>query len=110
MTGALDRLPAPELAARRIYAYTIDLHELSGRIKVGETGRSVRSRVKEQVNTAGLTDVVEILMDETAVTKEGRPFRDADVHDVLKRLPGVSHLAVGGVEWFQCSIEDVKTA
>jgi len=86
------------------------LQELEGRIKVGETKRSVHSRVKEQVNTAGLTDVVEILMDKPAVTKEGRPFRDADLHDVLKKMPNVTHLAVGGIEWFQCAITDVQAA
>jgi hypothetical protein len=110
VAGPLDQLPSPDVSVRRIYAYKLRLSELEGRIKVGETARSVRSRVKEQVNTAGLNDLVEILMDEPAVTQEGRPFRDADVHDVLKDMPEVTHLAVGGVEWFQCSIHDVKTA
>src|SRR5205823_3415530 len=99
-----------DFSARRIYAYKLNLEELSGRIKVGETGRSVHSRVKEQVNTAGLTDVVEILMDKPAATKEGRPFRDLEVHEVLKTMSDVTHLAVGGVEWFQCSIEQVESA
>ena len=79
MTGPLDKLPAPDVSTRRIYAYQLGLNELEGRIKVGETGRSVPSRVKEQVNTAGLSDVVEILMDEPAVTRDGRAFRDAEV-------------------------------
>lgn len=110
MAGPLDQLPSPDVSARRIYAYQLTLQELAGRIKVGETGRSVRSRVKEQVNTAGLSDVVEILMDEPAVTMNGRAFRDAEVHAALKQMDAVTHLGGGGVEWFQCSIAHVRTA
>lgn len=110
MTGPLDKLPAPDVSTRRIYAYQLRLNELEGRIKVGETGRSVGSRVKEQVNTAGLSDVVEILMDEPAVTRDGRAFRDAEVHAALKQMDDVTHLGGGGVEWFQCSIAHVRTA
>ena len=47
------------------------------------------------MNTAGLSDVVEILMDEPAVAADGRSFRDLDVHHALKRM-GVTHLADGG--------------
>ncbi len=109
--GTLDQLPPPNISARRVYAYKLKLAELDGRIKVGETERSVRTRVREQVNTAGLGDLVEILMDHPAVTREGRPFRDIEVHEVLKGMPNVTHLDVtGGVEWFECSIEDVVAA
>lgn len=111
MTNPLEKLPSPDVSAKRIYAYRLNLAELTGRIKVGETGRSVRSRVKEQVNTAGLSDVVEILMDEPAVTADGRTFRDVDVHNVLKRIAGVTHQTDGGgVEWFACSIEQIQSA
>src|SRR4051812_8647260 len=111
MSSPLDDLPSPDVSAKRIYAYKLNLTELDGRIKVGETGRTVGSRVKEQVSTAGLADVVEILMDEPAVTMTGRSFGDNAVHNALKQLPSVTHLAGGGgVEWFQCSIQDVKSA
>ena len=53
----LEELLLPDFSAKRIYAYSLKLEELTGRIKVGETERQVRSRVKEQVNTAGLSDV-----------------------------------------------------
>ncbi len=63
------------------------------------------------MNTAGLADVVEILMDEPAVTVTGRSFSDKSVHDELKKLPEVTPVTEGGgVEWFRCSIEDVKSA
>ena len=111
VVNPLDKLPSPDASARRIYAYRIKLAELDGRIKVGETQRSVPSRVKEQVNTAGLSDVVEILMDEPAVATSGQMFRDVDVHAVLKRMPGVTHHTDGGgVEWFLCSMEQVRSA
>jgi hypothetical protein len=111
MVDPLDLLPSLDLAAKRIYAYRLKLKELDGRIKVGETGRSVKSRVKEQVSTAGLADVVEILMDEPAVTRDGKGFKDTHVHAELKKNPSVTHLSEGGgVEWFQCSIEDVRSA
>ena len=111
MTNPLSNLPSPNVSTKRIYAYRLNLTELAGRIKVGETERSVRSRVKEQVNTAGLSDVVEILMDEPAVAADGRTFRDVDLHDVLKRMAGVAHLTEGGgLEWFACSLEHVRSA
>ena len=111
VVSPLDKLPLPDTSAKRIYAYRLNLAELAGLIKVGETERAVSSRVKEQVNTAGLSDAAEILMDEPAVTADGRTFRDSDVHAVLKRMEGVTHQTDGGgVEWFKCSIEQVRSA
>jgi hypothetical protein len=111
VSSPLDDLPSPDVSAKRIYAYRLNLTDLDGRIKVGETGRTVRSRVREQVSTAGLADVVEILMDKPAVTVTGRSFGDKAVHEELKKLPGVTSVVEGGgVEWFRCSIEDVKSA
>ena len=111
MSSPLDDLPSPDVSAKRIYAYRLNLTDLDGRIKVGETGRTVGSRVREQVSTAGLADVVEILMDEPAVTVTGRSFGDKAVHEELKKLPDVTPVVEGGgVEWFRCSIEDVKSA
>ena len=111
MSSPLDDLPSPDVSAKRIYAYRLNLIELEGRIKVGETGRTVGSRVREQVGTAGLADVVDILMDEPAVTVTGRSFGDKAVHEELKKLPDVTPVVEGGgVEWFRCSIEDVKSA
>ena len=107
----LDNLPSPDISTKRIYAYKLNLTEFDGRIKVGETERSVRSRVKEQINTAGLSDLVKILMDEPAVTANGRIFRDVEVHEILKRMPRVTHRTEGGgVEWFECSLDQVRSA
>ena len=111
MTNPLEKLPSPDISTKRIYAYRLKLPERAGLIKVGETERSVRSRVKEQLNTAGLLDKAEILMDRPAVTAGGLTFRDVDVHDALKRMVGVTHQTDGGgLEWFACSIEQVQSA
>jgi hypothetical protein len=111
MENPLDQILPPDFSERRIYAYQLKLSELTGRIKVGETTRAVASRVMEQVSTAGLADTVEIIFDQPAVTRDGRPFRDTDVHEVLKQMQDVVHISDGGgVEWFKCTIEHVKTA
>lgn len=109
MESPLDRLPRPDDATRRIYAYELNLPELRGRIKVGETTRSVHQRVLEQVNTAGLSDLVNILMDEPAITGDGRAFRDRDVHAALD-FSGAQRVVNGGMEWFECSLDEVRTA
>jgi hypothetical protein len=107
----LGRLPVRDVATRRIYAYRLNIPQLEGFIKVGETTRAVSDRVLEQVTTAGLSDLVEILMDEPAVAINGSGFRDVDVHERLRQLPGVKQKTTGGgVEWFECTIEQVKTA
>jgi hypothetical protein len=107
----LGHLPHPDLSPCHIYAYRLDVAELAGRIKVGMTSRDVRERVDEQVSTAGLANFVTILMNESAVTKGGRPFTDKEVHAVLKQMPGVRHLTdVGGEELFECSLDDVRSA
>ncbi len=111
MNNPLNNPSSPDISKKRIYAYRLNLAEFAGRIKVGETDRSVHDRVKEQVNTPGLLDKVEILMDEPAVAADGRIFGDVDVHDVLKQMDGVTHHTDGGgKEWFICSIEQVKSA
>lgn len=111
MDNPLEQIARPDLSERWIYAYRLRIDELSGRIKVGETSRSVVSRVLEQVSTAGLSDVVEIVFECPAITRDGRPFRDTDVHKVLMKMEGVKQIrGIGGVEWFQCTVEQVISA
>lgn len=107
---------------RRIYAYTLperaerewsrsrgqELLRGRGLIKVGETTRSrVSSRLKEQLGTAYPNlEGVEVLLDETAVRKDGTGFRDHDVHRALQ-AQGVRR---AGGEWFECTLDEVKAA
>lgn len=109
--AALAFLPPRDLSTQRIYGYRFKLTELDGRIKVGETGRTVKDRVIEQIKTAGLADLVEIVFSEPAIDATGAAFRDKDVHRVLKDIPGVEHLDTGGgSEWFKCDLDQVKLA
>jgi len=73
MAGPLDQLPPRNVSDGASTRYRLKLKELEGRIKVGETDAPAHSS-QEQLNTAGLTDVVEILMDEPAITREGAHF------------------------------------
>lgn len=111
MAGPLGQLPAPDLSTRRIYAYRLKIIERKGWIKVGETERTVGSRVTEQLKTAGLLNMAEIVLDKPAVAQDGRIFRDLDVHKVLKQMPDVAHQTEGGGnEWFKCSEAQVQAA
>lgn len=111
MTSPLDDLPQRNESAKRIYAYAFTLAELAGRIKVGETTRSVKQRIGEQVKTVGLSDVLHVLMDEPAITADGRVFGDTEVHNVLKANSSVKHLVEGGgTEWFECELAHVRSA
>lgn len=107
----LSALPSRDLATRRIYGYRFLVDGLRDRLKVGQTERTVRDRVFEQIRTAGLANLVEIEFSEPAVDDSGRPFRDSDVHAELQRLPGVKRIDTGGGnEWFTCSPEQLRTA
>lgn len=106
---SLSVLPDPNLEIPWIYAYVNILRP--GRHKVGMTKRTVKERISEQVNTGGMADVTKILFTAPAMRQDGSLFRDSDVHDVLKMLPGVKRIEnVGGDEWFECTLEDVNGA
>jgi hypothetical protein len=108
---ATSDLPDRDLTTKRIYGYRFKLAELEGRLKVGETGRTVKKRVEEQIKTAGLSDVVEILFNEPAIDDGGQPFSDTDVHSELLKIDGVTRLTTGGGrEWFDCSLDQLSNA
>ena len=57
----------------KIYAYTLpDVPNHNGYIKVGETSRDVKARIKEQTKTAGLK--FELLFDKTAKKENGDEY------------------------------------
>ena len=67
-----------------IYAYElqgVDTHK--GKIKVGYTERDTRKRIAEQLQTSGVNYT--ILLEESAMRKDGTSFTDHDVHRVLKK-------------------------
>jgi hypothetical protein len=101
----------------KIYAYTIDKfastpwkggRDGAGLIKVGETQRDVRIRIKEQLAAIKMPETTEpdLLLVEAAITDDGRVFSDTEVH---KALVKAGHHNVTG-EWFECTKLEVDAA
>ena len=95
--------PKPE-AQPRIYAYSIEDNAHAGLLKIGQTTRSVKQRVAEQLKTAAIKNY-RIDLDESAARDDGTIFRDHEVRSALVRKGFQNpHL-----EWMRCTFEDVKT-
>jgi hypothetical protein len=101
----------------KIYAYTIDQYAQTlwvgdrngaGLIKVGETQRDVRVRIREQLAAVKMPveTVPNILLVEAAITDDGRVFTDKEVHRALTRA---GHHNIAG-EWFECTKDEVEAA
>ena len=99
-----DLLPEKPDARLRIYAYSIEDEAHAGLLKVGQTTRSVKSRIEEQLKTALMKYKIEL--DESAERSDGLVFTD---HQVRARLKAKGFLNVD-LEWMQCSPIDVKVA
>jgi len=88
-----------------IYAYKIiGAENRKGLLKVGFTARDVQTRVNEQLGTSGLA--YEIVLEESAMRSDGSNFTDHEVHTQLKKDGFIN---TDG-EWFNCNVEDVKSA
>jgi hypothetical protein len=101
----------------KIYAYTIEQfaetpwkgkRHGTGLIKVGDTQRDVRVRIREQLAAIKMPieTVPEIMLVEAALTEDGRVFRDHEVHAALKKA-GYHNIAG---EWFECSKDEIAAA
>lgn len=79
-----------------------------GLIKIGYTEREVTARINEQLNPTKqpVPATHELLFVESAIKKDGSPFFDHAVHQVLTRQ-GVSR--VNG-EWFECTAAEALAA
>ena len=95
--------PKPK-ARPRIYAYAIDDLAHKGLLKVGQTTRDVRARVKEQLRTAAISNY-RIVLDEPAERHDGSVITDHEVRDALK-AKGFENPTL---EWMRCTVEDVQT-
>lgn len=105
MSKSVEDILEPKPQARpRIYAYTIDDLAHDGLLKVGQTSRDVRARVKEQLRTAAITNY-RIELDEPAERPDGSAITDFEVRDALK-AKGFENPTL---EWMRCSIGDVQT-
>ncbi len=101
----------------KIYAYSIEQFATTtwkgkrkgaGLIKVGDTQRDVRVRIREQLAAIKMPveTVPDILIVESAITDDGRAFRDHEVHAALKKA---GYHNVAG-EWFECTKDEVAAA
>ena len=92
----------------KIYIYTDKYNQPLGRLKVGMTTRkSAEIRIKEQTQTASSQkDFVELLWEQDALTIDNCVFSDHAVHRKLVEM-GIKRLEG---EWFQCTVDNVKTA
>ena len=100
-----DLLPAKPKGRLRIYAYSIEDANHDGMLKIGQTTKSVKSRVEEQLKTA-LVKHYTVHVDEPAERADGSTFSD---HDVRARLAEKGFPKVD-LEWMTCSNIDVKVA
>jgi hypothetical protein len=96
---------AKKLARTRIYAYQILDSSHDGQLKIGQTTKTVSERVKQQLQTANITNY-KILIDESAERKDGSTFSDFDVRNRLKDK-GFESV---DLEWMRCEPEHVLTA
>ena len=92
-----------------IYVYRlIGVKSHEGYIKIGYTERNVGDRVKEQIGASHVP--YEILYTESAMREDGSCFLDHDVHHILEKR-GFRKLDIPeDNEWYNCSVNDVKSA
>ena len=105
MPSNLELFQPKAPAKLRIYAYSIDAPTHLGQLKIGQTTKSVSERVKQQLQTAKITNF-SILVDEPAEREDGSSFTDFDVRNRLKEK-GFEPVAL---EWMKCKPQDVMTA
>ena len=105
MSRPIEEILVPKPAARpRIYAYSIADSAHKGLLKVGETIRSVKQRVAEQVKTAAIKNY-RIEIDESAECSNGSILSDGQVRAALRQ----KGFANPELEWMRCTVTDVRT-
>lgn len=90
-----------------IYAYEDTHPQYKDLLKIGYTDRDAQMRVAQQYPTLRPGKLpYKIFLEESAMRNDGSAFIDHDVHRYL-RQKGTKN-PVG--EWFECTIDDVKSA
>ena len=90
-----------------IYAYSDTNPQYNGFLKIGFTTRTAEERVKEQYPTQRPgKKPYSIDLIESAIRIDGSSFNDHDIHKLLIKK-GFKQKAR---EWFECNVDDVKTA
>lgn len=89
-----------------IYAYEDTHPQYKGLLKVGYTTVGAEQRVAQQYPTIRPGQrPYNILLEESAMKEDGTVFSDHDVHRAMREA-GLKNLKG---EWFECTVEDVKS-
>jgi len=105
MSKTIEQILVPKPEARpRIYAYSIDDKAHKGQLKVGQTTRTAKQRVAEQLKTAAIKNY-KIELDKHADRDDGTTVTDFQVRAALVDK-GFEKVAQ---EWMRCSLKDVET-
>lgn len=105
MSRAEQLFPVKPNSKLRVYAYKINAESHHGQLKIGQTTKTVAERVKQQLQTANITNY-EILVDESAEREDGSCFSDFDLRKRLKEK-GFESI---NLEWMRCEPSDVLSA
>ena len=84
MSKSIDKPSEKPDIELRIYAYSIEDENHHGWLKVGQTTRDVKKRVKEQLKTAAINNYT-IQVVESGVREDGSIFSDHEVRRSLVR-------------------------
>lgn len=88
-----------------IYVYElIGVSSHNGLLKIGYTERDAKTRILEQLRTAGVN--YKILLEESAMRNDGSVFTDHDIHNYLRK----NRIKNPSGEWFRCSLDEVRAA
>lgn len=97
--------PQRPLTNPTIYAYElIDVPSHKGHIKIGFTDRDAKKRIKEQLGIVAVK--YKIVLEESAMKRDGSSFTDHDVHRVLRRKGFRNPEG----EWFVLSLNNLRLA
>ncbi len=100
-----DFFPQRPEATPTIYAYELpNDSSRQGQLKIGDTNRTAQARIKEQIGATRAA--FNIVLEESAMRKDGSSFRDYEVHQYLRNR-GIKNTAG---EWFKCTEQDVQAA
>ena len=105
MNMSQEFFPKKSEATPTIYAYELPNDaSRKGQLKVGDTNRTAQQRIKEQIGAA--RSVFKIVVEQSAMRKDGSSFRDYEVHEYLRKK-GIKN---PDGEWFVCTKREVESA
>ena len=99
-------LPKQTSVKPTIYAYSDTHSDFNGMLKIGYTKNDAIKRIKEQYPIVRPTKTWQLVLEESALRKDGTVISDFQVRNLLKDR---GFKKIKG-EWIKCSVNDVKAA